>query len=892
MIQIAAREISGETKILLLQTTAMGATEKVFRQLTDEEKQAYKRLCVASSSKDRGRCQPSWKKLASVIADRDDVPIAPELVSRIVDLSDEKARSMQELFTHIKEYSALEAKAEPDPFVFQKEAWKVDYVGKSDRLLRSAISSMYKQSLAENLPWKNFCAIIQGSGTGKSRLVDKLAESVFTIPLVLRPHDDKTGYPQGDTSGGLNLLTFFCGIFSSVDKANRTYLLFMLNMVSYVDDWIDGYLKEGHGTASIAADWRNHLGPPGSPNRIRMFDRAKSGSIPKGFEELWNIHEVEIFFRAIAKKVNHNTRINPLFVFYFDEAHHLTNYMVKSKRTAYQCLCNVMTYMLRAPVFGLFISTFSRLSQFSPRPRNFWSSRLLKASDEGSDDDMHAPFVELPFDLWKQASIVVEGAHTDDEICSLPFMARFGRPLFWTLLEAKAGPAQVMEMAMSKLRLRFENQGNYDSSDVNLDNIKSPQLIPLLAVRVDFTFASNRDEAVYLERLLVASSMRTVYSVPQHREYLRGGYPSEPFLAEAAARMMFDRFEFKKESIEAVIKQYEHDVPTAVQQWFSRGLIERGQRGELVARLLCTLAHDIAILKTVKGLSRSISFSEMVPVVDFLKALIATDLIGNVLDTEPAYGEKKPLKEAFENSYVHFTQFVKAGHKSIITEEIAYFLFTRGSAIQGYGNLVIPVWIKGKGNPDRSSMSAIFIQVKNRLNEQDILHDAVEDFEFFREPVGVQEDNRAYITIAMQLGIPESDKDSSLQPQRFSSPGDEKPHPCYELSLNGCSSDVYNVIDTRKGEVTYSGILAASGGILPEHPRQKKEFLDSVKRMKPLWEPEFEYFNWVEANRECRVQTLVGDEVEDQGDVEMEIKDENTSDNSDSHCETIWAIFN
>ncbi|EKM79147.1 hypothetical protein AGABI1DRAFT_128310 [Agaricus bisporus var. burnettii JB137-S8] len=272
----------------------------------------------------------------------------------------------------------------------------------------------------------------------------------------------------------------------------------------------------------------------------------------------------------------------------------------------------------------------------------------------------------------------------------------------------------------------------------------------------------------------------------------------------------------------------------------------------------------------------------MVPVVDFLKALIAKDLIENVLDTEPAYGEKKPLKEAFANSYVHFTQFVKAGHKSIITKEVAYFLFTRGAAIHGYGNLVIPVWIKGKGNPDRSSMSAIFIQVKNRLNEQDILHDDVDDFEFFREPVGVQEHNRAYITIAMQLGIPESDKDSSLQPQRFSSPGGEKPHPCYELSLNGCSSNVYNVIDTQKGEAAYSGILAASGGILPEHPRQKKDFLDSVKRMKPLWEPEFEYFNWVEANRECCVQTLVGDEVEDQGDVEMEINDGNTSDDSDT----------
>ncbi|KAF8334006.1 uncharacterized protein EI90DRAFT_497368 [Cantharellus anzutake] len=37
---------------------------------------------------------------------------------------------------------------------------------------------------------------------------------------------------------------------------------------------------------------------------------------------------------------------------------------------------------------------------------------------------------------------------------------------------------------------------------------------------------------------MVASHMRTVFSIPQHRKYMRSRYPSKPWLAEAAAPEM------------------------------------------------------------------------------------------------------------------------------------------------------------------------------------------------------------------------------------------------------------------------------------------------------------------------------------------------------------------
>ena len=39
------------------------------------------------------------------------------------------------------------------------------------------------------------------------------------------------------------------------------------------------------------------------------------------------------------------------------------------------------------------------------------------------------PYTELPFDVWKESCLVSEGVHTMDNVCSVEFMVRFGRPL-------------------------------------------------------------------------------------------------------------------------------------------------------------------------------------------------------------------------------------------------------------------------------------------------------------------------------------------------------------------------------------------------------------------------------------------------------------------------------
>jgi hypothetical protein len=89
----------------------------------------------------------------------------------------------------------------------------------------------------------------------------------------------------------------------------------------------------------------------------------------------------------------------------------------------------------------------------------------------------------------------------------------------------------MMRLAMSRLELRLD----HTSID---EALKYPRcsLVPLLATCVDFSLNSGRRETVLLERYLVTSAMRTTLSIPKHQQYIHGGYPSEPCLAEAAAR--------------------------------------------------------------------------------------------------------------------------------------------------------------------------------------------------------------------------------------------------------------------------------------------------------------------------------------------------------------------
>lgn len=377
----------------------------------------------------------------------------------------------------------------------------------------------------------------------------------------------------------------------------------------------------------------------------------------------------------------------------------------------------------------------------------------------------------------------------------------------------------------------------------------SNSTLACIALRLLLEFEPSRQDAIATENELVQGHMRVVYSVPAHREYLRAGAPSEPILAEAAACIMNEKIS---------------SLPQTVSRYMANGLISKGERGELVARLLLTLAHDRALYPnldlTVVLKHESAPFSQPIPVLDFLKTLLGEENMKQILESKASAGPKDATFETtFANAAVRFTHFAKGGDSAVVTDVAAYVAMCRGIAWQCYDrqadiDMIIPVILNPNKPIDRYNMSAIFIQIKNRTKKQANYIDA-EALGFFSKKKR-QDVVRPYITLTMHLGvqsqrsknkpgteqIPEPPSGIKLGPQgtagerpkRSAQPPRKAIHSQFSIFVTGCSAKVYNVIN-RNEETTYAQLLIARS-LINEHPRQDGQYLAAIRRLKPAWE--------------------------------------------------------
>ena len=106
--------------------------------------------------------------------------------------------------------------------------------------------------------------------------------------------------------------------------------------------------------------------------------------------------------------------------------------------------------------------------------------------------------------------------------------------------------------------------------------------IAVVAQRLLLKFEPDGTAARNTEESLVNLHMRTLYSVPEHREYLIAGSSSEPILAEAAAAYMNG-----KKSEDGYV-----DSLNTLMDVFSGGMKLKGKRSSLVGRLLDILAIE------------------------------------------------------------------------------------------------------------------------------------------------------------------------------------------------------------------------------------------------------------------------------------------------------------
>ena len=417
------------------------------------------------------------------------------------------------------------------------------------------------------------------------------------------------------------------------------------------------------------------------------------------------------------------------------------------------------------------------------------------------------------------------------------------------------------------MKLAAQNRGNYTKES----------FLAAISVRLMLDFEPRRIATMDTEGLMVAGHLRVANVIPSHREYMFSSTPSEPIVAEAAAQVLHGQ-----NMIELLFNHVKD------------GLIEKGQRGELAARLLLTLAHDAALnMMTVEQRSYQGQiehlFTTPVPLLTFLSALFTQpymkDIIGGTPENQPS---GPTFEESFKDAYIMFTHFGKAADDWCISDEFAFMALTRNMAIacrerMKFVDLCIPIHFGKDKRLSRHNTSAILISIKDRQKAMGYIdtHIDVSEMKFFTDEIR----QRPVIKLILQLGVQSAGRFIPIKrtetqqtpgllatPKRKGRGGKEVPQTpigvsmpqgyrdkpetrarstisgstYYTISAEGCSSEIYGVVKEKEESMWHA--LLASRDFLSEHNRQKTDFLNAVLAQKPIWTSGPECRSWANLN--------------------------------------------
>jgi hypothetical protein len=451
----------------------------------------------------------------------------------------------------------------------------------------------------------------------------------------------------------------------------------------------------------------------------------------------------------------------------------------------------------------------------------------------------------------------------------------------------------IVDLARSKLLC--QNQIDVRHSDLR----HKPGATAVVDLRLMFEYETRREVARSAEAELVAAHMRLAYSIPQTRESVRSGYSSEPVLAEAAAQQMRV---FRSHDPNAILDILCENTKS--------GLLDRGERGELVARELLTSAYDRAVEREFNDLvtedsSASTSlripfYSRGVSLITFIEELFAPPFVESILDSVPnnvPSGIK--FRKAFEEAKIRFTHFGRMGDDTGTTTAAVRAALIRGMAIitrvgEILIDLIIPIVLKSSELLKKEVITGILVSVKRRRAKGAVARYEIDEtvlgfFPHSKDPF------QPYISLVMELGVERTPspervahvkvkgkkaapttpkrkrkiKDMSTSyttPSTVRIPGPGKhhhlnpQHPRYSIFAYGCSNTVYKGI-TAEQRPLYR-ILLASKSIMEEHPR-KGESIHLIQRLKPCWIAGKDCYHWLQDDwlRKEAVPTFPDDEV-------------------------------
>ncbi|CUA71726.1 PH and SEC7 domain-containing protein 1 [Rhizoctonia solani] len=751
-------------------------------------------------------------------------------------------------------------------------SFRVGYRGGSAQSLRNTTNYYTQESkdVADTKLYNRSMPILQSSGTGKSRTVDELADSAFTIPANIRARlgDNAKAYPPPDHSLREYLEDPLIGKSDAYEQARHAAVV--MTACNAATAGVETEFKDqGLEGSELASAWAHHfkIGETDNevgPNRMEFYKGvvekaneyisglSKRSTDPSGFPTKKELDAIFGDLRgSVVKMVScvapeHSGTTNACY-FYFDEAHALTKPPAPKgprSRSSYRNLGKVLSQIRDLPIFFFFLSTNSNLQRFAPVTSDYTSLRDLDGSY------LIPPFVELPFDVFLpdkcEALKRFNQAWSLANVCTSGVMSAMGRPLWHThyhrwfqnqpkLYQKTKIVDDIMKFAVDKLTAGAPERAP-----------ESELAAPSVRIGISFDSTTLAREA---ESRQVEAHMRIIYAVPVHREFMRTGYSSEPILAEAAAVYLDGTNHKAGIAISG---------PRILADNIQKGFLAKGERGELCGRLITTIAHDLATRECLDidmtsplAQGPQPEFHRPVPVLTFLRALFAPLHHDTILQASPVTGEDdkdSTLQSVFNDAFVCFSHFALADDSEMLEARCLQTALFRGMAMQAKDNqvsidAVIPIHMGSTTNPiTEKTTSAINLQFKNRTNTRPCSVDRGITVPNLKQPV---------ISIVFELGE-ESPSAALVEPHHAtarvtrgevsgSNADPDRTH--YSFVARGCTSKTYNAIP-EEAENDYKIILAANG-LKDDFPRADiPESWALVRQLKPFFDSETAMAGW------------------------------------------------
>ncbi|KZV73977.1 hypothetical protein PENSPDRAFT_602048 [Peniophora sp. CONT] len=610
-------------------------------------------------------------------------------------------------------------------------AWGGEYKGRMAFLLFKVCT--FWMNHKRDSHYANVVPYIQSSGTGKSRTVKELCHHCVMVEASIAPKLNSGGvYPPPDISVRDlfedALLSLSKRDMSDDDKKN-TIQGFMQGFIYGLVDELEETLKHMHNEqhissfAELSAAFSKRMNDGGtysqhSEFRIKFWGNAVqrarkfteslgtldliTGKSPHldaekhtGF--IARVKKLTDWLQSIKKVDPNSYPMKPVAIFGIDEAHsflrvHMAGFSLNSE------FRRAMRHLKDLPISSVLLATGGAVAELTPPVRYDVSARIR--------ENVLLPTVPFPLVLFDALAKITQNSSSLrlENLAATSNLAHLGRALFGALFDAGDQDCQqgIVLFARDKL---LSAEPLQTGTPMEMATQKLAALAPVLGLK--FTFG-RFDPRIAAEQRLVEQHMRIVLSMTPKNHDVGTISPSEPLIAEAAFSAVHAN------------PQRPWNLPEALLDHTASSAVSLGDRGEIIGALLIILAiykargppGQLSGDLTSDGLSRTVT------VVEFLKALLPTGAIGEVLKLRPVNGDASSaaLDESFSDARIWVNHFLHADDSKALSQRCLWACLCRGAAIicpvgQCAIDIIFPVLIGSEACPE--NVVPAVVQIKN-----------------------------------------------------------------------------------------------------------------------------------------------------------------------------------